>query len=561
MKKFTKLLGIVLIMALVMSMGISSAFAASITINRDDSYETSPTDGQTAAEGNRAYTYYQIFRASYGTDHTAANYNDTYDADTGALTDLNTTLGKGVSYFLYTDATSYPNDAKVISALGGTGNDWFTMTESADGSRQIVSWTDGVATDVATVQAAAKWLAGLASGTGAVYIASGSLVASSDGTKWTSGTIAEGYYVVQGSEGENLIAVTTDVTINEKNSYPTIDKKEKDKDLTAYTDGQRATDGVGDAVKVAVGDEIDYQITVHVPYDVNKPIIVTDKASSGLEFDRANGTLTVTGFTADTDYEVINASYKIDVDGDGAAETEVYDDKATWQIAILPTNNTKGQDVVITFTATVTEDALVDTGRRNDVELKYNNEHYKMTDYVEYTTYFAGIIKVDGSTLGSGDVVTADTVKLEGVKFTLKEKAGSAAAAEFKVSKAKDSSGNELDYYIPDANGSSEVVTDADGLIKIRGLDNDKTYTLTETETKDGFNLLSGDVTLELTEDRGTAFDDADPAKDFKLIKNNKGTVLPSTGGIGTTIFYVVGSILVVAAGVLLITKKRMGRE
>ena len=44
-------------------------------------------------------------------------------------------------------------------------------------------------------------------------------------------------------------------------------------------------------------------------------------------------------------------------------------------------------------------------------------------------------------------------------------------------------------------------------------------------------------------------------------IENNSGTVLPSTGGIGTTIFYVVGSILVVAAGVLLITKKRMNRE
>ena len=47
----------------------------------------------------------------------------------------------------------------------------------------------------------------------------------------------------------------------------------------------------------------------------------------------------------------------------------------------------------------------------------------------------------------------------------------------------------------------------------------------------------------------------------IKEIENNSGTVLPSTGGIGTTIFYVVGSILVVAAGVLLITKKRMSRE
>ncbi|MBQ7437567.1 MAG: LPXTG cell wall anchor domain-containing protein [Oscillospiraceae bacterium] len=96
--------------------------------------------------------------------------------------------------------------------------------------------------------------------------------------------------------------------------------------------------------------------------------------------------------------------------------------------------------------------------------------------------------------------------------------------------------------------------------MKIRGLDNDKNYILTETETKDGYNLLNGTVTLTKVKDEGTAFADK-AANTFDKVENNKGTTLPSTGGIGTTIFYVVGSILVVAAGVLLITKKRMSRE
>ena len=76
-------------------------------------------------------------------------------------------------------------------------------------------------------------------------------------------------------------------------------------------------------------------------------------------------------------------------------------------------------------------------------------------------------------------------------------------------------------------------------------------YTLVETKAPDGFNKLDSATTVTIGATNTFV------AK----VNNNSGTVLPSTGGIGTTIFYVVGSILVVAAGVLLITKKRMSRE
>ena len=138
--------------------------------------------------------------------------------------------------------------------------------------------------------------------------------------------------------------------------------------------------------------------------------------------------------------------------------------------------------------------------------------------------------------------------KLEGVKFTLKE-----GDAEFKVTKAADG------YYYYDAAGSSEVVTDANGMIIIRGLDGDKTYTLTETATNAGYNLLDGPVTLTLVADNDTY--SADPTSAQSNIPNNSGTVLPSTGGMGTTLFYVVGGMMVLCAVVLLITKKRVGKE
>ena len=156
-------------------------------------------------------------------------------------------------------------------------------------------------------------------------------------------------------------------------------------------------------------------------------------------------------------------------------------------------------------------------------------------DTVPYTTYFTGIEKVDGE--------NKDT-KLANVEFTLKE-----GDAEFKVTKGDDG------VYIPDASGSATVVTDASGLIKIRGLDKEKTYTLTETKTNDGYNLLDAPKTLTLVEDTGNVFS---TTTTFDQIENNKGAVLPSTGGIGTTIFYVVGALLVVGAGVVLVTRRKV---
>jgi len=145
-------------------------------------------------------------------------------------------------------------------------------------------------------------------------------------------------------------------------------------------------------------------------------------------------------------------------------------------------------------------------------------------------------------------------------------------------------------YYIPDTStdstASNEVVTDANGMIYFRGLDTDKTYSLTETETLDGFNMLSEIVTLTLKEDKittvtgtdGTSTNTVDFETDKALewkqevvestnyaypwakVENLKGTLLPSTGGIGTTIFYIVGGILAVGAAVVLVARKRVSK-
>ena len=245
-------------------------------------------------------------------------------------------------------------------------------------------------------------------------------------------------------------------------------------------------------------------------------MVVTDTPSTGLTFN--SDSLTYTGSaTVDTTTPAVT--------GDQA-----------WAATITVTEASKGTDVVFTYTMTVNDEVLVDSDKINTFELKYGDNYTAIPETVEYETYFSGIEKIDGED---------DSIKLEGVKFTLKE-----GDAEFKVTKHDDG------YYYYDANGSSEVVTDKDGMIIIRGLDNDKTYTLTETENPNpGYNMLSGPTTLTLVKDEGEAY----TTNTYDQVENNKGTVLPSTGGIGTTMFYVIGAILVIGAGVVLVSRRRMG--
>ena len=112
----------------------------------------------------------------------------------------------------------------------------------------------------------------------------------------------------------------------------------------------------------------------------------------------------------------------------------------------------------------------------------------------------------------------------------------------------------------------TEVTTDSNGAAKFQGLDTG-TYYLHETEAPAGYNLLKGDVTVDITATYGdngqitsssaTSTDNGQYQQTQK-IENKAGATLPSTGGMGTTLFYVAGAGLVLVAVVLLITRKRM---
>ena len=493
MKAMKKLFA--LIAAFAMALGMSTSVFASgdeepaaetvtITVNRDSSY------GGEATDAGRTFTWYKIFTAVPADDFASTNASGHTDGV------ANVAEGDG--------QVSYYATAAVATALGSDENVWFDVQAIAGSDLSVITWKEGVATDAATLQAAAKWLID-----NNAYESTGSMTFA-DG-KWTA-DVEIGYYVISSDTGDNVIAATTDITVNEKNDYPPLVKEEEDEDNITIVD----TD-TGEALDVAIGDVVNYSVTVTIPKaaKVGETIEVWDKPSSGLTY---NDDVVATPATDVTDGTV----------GTGEA----------WHKIITVTADNKGTDIVFTYSMTINDDALVDTDRMNEATLKYGNEYESLPHSVEFTTYFTGIIKTN-----------SDEEPLEGVKFDLFED-----GVAFNVTKTADG------YYIPAVGldgATNEVVTDADGLIKIRGLDEDKTYTLTETDTLPGYNMLEEDVTLTLTEDKDTAFADM-TADEYQPVVNQSGTVLPSTGGIGTTLFYVVGTMLVLGAGIVLITKRRM---
>lgn len=481
-----KLISLVLALAMLFVIGLAYA-ADTITISVDSSGDS---DENVADEVYTAYKIFDVVKAESITGNVTTDSSieaqGSDEADTG---------------YAYTIDTSSPWYSVVSTKL----TDYITLTDIAgNSSKKSVSLKNGVANTEATAIAMAGILAAnVPSGAENISVTLGQ-----------SKSADPGYYLIVSSIGSNLILGTTDISITQKNTYPSIEKTEKDEDSD-----------YGTTVEVAVGDTIDYKVVVSVPDSAKVDITVTDTMFEGLTYDQTTGLAVKVGetaLTADTDYVV----------GDATAQS--------WILTIKPTDATKGKDVEITFKATVNDKSIgvADTSKKNEVKLDFSN--FSQTDSVVYTTSASSIFKYDGATEYNADNVK----KLSGVKFTLKE-----GAAEFTVSKA------EAGYYYYDANGSSEVVTDDDGMIIIRGLDSDKTYTLTETETNDGYNMLDAPVTLTLVKDDNTY--SADPTSAQLNIPNNQGTILPSTGGIGTTIFYVIGGVLLVGAAIILVARRK----
>ena len=415
--------------------------------------------------------------------------------------------GTNYSYTIKTTSEWY-NTVKAYAETTGNG---LTLTGVAgDNTTFVVSTSTGF-----SAAAFANALKAAVSGkTGTALTADGTTVKAAD--------LDLGYYFVTSSTGALCNLTTTDptVTIHDKNDIP--------------------FDKVDNKESVDVGEIVTYTITGKVPdYTgfTTYTYLITDTMSEGLTFQK-NVKVTV----GDTD---VTSACTITYDKDGNANK--------FTVSIPVQSYTIGAEIKVTYTAVVNEKAVAKI-ENNAATLTYSNDP---TDTSKTTT-----TPEDKETVYSAKVVInkyvkgSNTEKLAGAEFLL-----------YKEVKTDDSDTTTKYYYkwnetdkkvewTTDKAQATVKTTDDKGAASFDGL-KDGTYYLEEVEAPAGYNLLKDPVQITVNGANATTADLSSLTVTGN-VENSSGAELPETGGMGTTIFYVLGSVLILAAVVLLVTRKRM---
>lgn len=346
-------------------------------------------------------------------------------------------------------------------------------------------------------------------------------------------TLPLGYYFVDSSLGAvcNLTSAHQNVTIHEKNGVPTVDKKVKE--------GQ----SFGPSNTAKIGDTVEFKSVITVKTGTEN-LVFHDKMGDGLTLNNTPITVACSDRSkpCDNKYTVKTTGL---ADADCAFEIE-FDNNYITSLA-------KDTTLTVTYSAVLNEHVDVEQGEDNTAWLKYGNASKTQDQKTNTKTLRFDLVK--------WYAVANTKPLLAGAKFKLYEDAQ--AAHEIPVVKV---TGKENTYRVAKTGETSEeIVTVASGAITIYGLDNKKYY-LKETEAPAGFNKLTDVVEVNLTGGNNLTATQVGEKMDGNAegavnVENKAGTTLPSTGGMGTTLFYVVGGLLMAAAAVLLIAKKRMGKN
>ena len=347
--------------------------------------------------------------------------------------------------------------------------------------------------------------------------ATGNLPEGADKAKAVIDGLEPGYYFVDSSLGSLCILNTTtdNVKVYEKNQEPTIDKK-----ISETSDGT-----------YSVGDKIPYTVTVTAGGNAETSYVVTDTMSAGLTFN--------------DDIKIMVGSEDITENPNVTIAKPATGDTFTFKITFAKdyvATLAKDTKIVITYSATLNEKSVQGIGANNKAILNFGSDS-SVEQNVEVKNYKASFIKVDGTTKAA----------LAGVTFKLTDNAG----AEIKL---VDLGNGVYRVAMATETAAANITTPANGVIEIQGLRNG-TYKLVELSTLSGYNLLAGPVEFTIDKANNLYSLNVDGTPDNNVIENNMGTLLPSTGGMGTTLFYIVGGLMVVCAGVVLVTKKRMGNK
>ena len=425
---------------------------------------------------------------------TGAQANETYNIY--KMLDLSVNADK--TAYTYTVNAAWKN----FFEESGTGAAYVHIDEQG-----YVTWKDNSANMEAFAKAAAAFAA-----ENKVSGAATAITPTADSNITFEG-LDSGYYLITSTNGTlSMVATTprqTDVTVAEKNPDSTITKKVQ----------EDSTGNWGEANDAQIGDTINFRTTIVVKHGARN-YVMHDKMDDGLSPDISS--IAIEGLAKDTDYTV----------------SENTGDDCTFEIHFKQTyldKIEKDTTLTVTYTAILNEKADVTNGENNTARLTWGNTSTTEEDQTNTKTHRFSILKY-----AAEDQTKAP---LAGAVFQLKDAQGnivklvktSESGTEYRVANGEEV--NAVDCF---TTVSTEKIT-------ITGVDSDK-YTLVEITAPAGYNKLSAPVEITVNADNALQVE----------VANNTGKELPSTGGVGTTLFYIAGAVLVLGAVVLLITRRRM---
>lgn len=377
-----------------------------------------------------------------------------------------------------------------------------------------------------------------------------------------------GYYLIKDrsavtgndSSTKFILQVVGNKSVQIKSGVPSVEKKIASGDARL------------DVADYSIGDKVSFEIKGTLPSNYadysSYKYVFEDTLSKGLTYNSDAEVYVLNGATLTK----IESGFSANISGNTLTiSCDNLKDSA------LPNTITKDSYIVVKYTATLNENANIgNAGNENKVVLHFSNNPNTggsgqtgttPEDKVVVFTYELDVTKVDGAD---------EKIKLKDAEFKLRSGEKWAIV----------DSNNKITGWSDTEAGGSTVKSGENGLFKIIGLDAGEYY-LKEIKAPEGYNLMDSEVKVEIIPGydsnqygnyTGTPaavltslqikVNDGTPSDGVlssgivtTTVVNNAGTVLPSTGGIGTTLFYVIGGVLVLAAIVLLVTRRRMREE
>ena len=469
-------------------------------------FAAAPTSGSVTVSPNykdQTYTLYKLFDAKMTYNDAGQLQAVTYQLPSGK-TEADLTYN-GKSWFEL-------NDNGNVVAKSTTTTDW---AKDAD----AIAWAKSFGTPNPTTKTAAS--------------------DNDANVKWEN--LDWGYYFVTTTMG-SFIGVDTDnpnVTIQDKNDKPSVDKSitgvadstgtPSGNVFNATEDTERTDPGAGvnEQAIAQIGDTVSYQLVVKIKPGAQN-YVITDTMKN----------LKIVASSFKVGGDVIADNAKVDATG-----TTITDGDSTFTIKLAQSYLDKikaDTDLVITYDAKLDASAAVaDAANPNTVKLTYGtkpDKNFSEDSAKVWTAELDVAKKIDS---GSGD-------PLAGAGFILKRNSDN---KYYKLA-------NGVVTWVAESE-AQEIMTTSTGALttKFTGLANGA-YTLIEKTIPEGYNKMD-DTVVTIDDDDVTV----ENLSQTKTVINKAGSTLPETGGIGTVIFYVLGTALLIGCGVVLVSKRRMTKE